>query len=96
MRQTVQFIKENYGGFSFNCKQYDRLYELMKHDKKNTAGTINFTLLKEVGNDFRDVRFLSGVYGRIIPNAGNRLSTQALLLINNIACRFLTEYSFHL
>ena len=50
MRQTIQFIKENYGGFAFNCKQYDQLYELMKHDKKNTAGAINFTLLKEVGD----------------------------------------------
>ena len=50
MRQTIQFIKENYGSFAFNCKQYDRLYELMMHDKKNTAGVINFTLLKEVGD----------------------------------------------
>lgn len=50
MRQTIQFIKENYGTFNFNCKQYDRLYELMKHDKKNTAGIINFTLLKEAGD----------------------------------------------
>ena len=50
MRQTIPFIKENYGAFAFNCKQYDRLYELMLHDKKNTAGIINFTLLKEVGD----------------------------------------------
>ena len=50
MRQTIQFVKENYGGFAFNCKQYDQLYELMKHDKKNTSGVINFTLLKEVGD----------------------------------------------
>lgn len=72
MRQTIQFIKENYGGFAFNCKQYDQLYELMKHDKKNTAGAINFTLLKEVGDiclrlptkiPFTNVRFLSGMHG---------------------------------
>ena len=50
MRQTIQFVKENYGSFTFNCKQYHQLYELMKHDKKNTAGVINFTLLKEVGD----------------------------------------------
>ncbi|WP_018669390.1 3-dehydroquinate synthase [Bacteroides gallinarum] len=50
MRQVIQFIKENYGAFAFQCKQYDRLYELMLHDKKNTAGIINFTLLKEVGD----------------------------------------------
>ncbi|ADV43244.1 3-dehydroquinate synthase [Bacteroides helcogenes] len=50
MRLAIRFIKENYGGFSFTCKEYDRLYELMKHDKKNTAGVINFTLLKNVGD----------------------------------------------
>ena len=50
MRQTIQFIKENYGGFSFDCKQYEQLYTLMQHDKKNTAGIINFTLLKEIGD----------------------------------------------
>ena len=50
MRQTIQFVKENYGSFAFDCKQYERLYEFMLHDKKNTAGVINFTLLKEIGN----------------------------------------------
>ncbi|WP_455587403.1 3-dehydroquinate synthase [Bacteroides sp.] len=49
MRQTIQFIKENYGTFSFDCKQYEQLYAFMQHDKKNTAGVINFTLLKEIG-----------------------------------------------
>lgn len=48
--QTLQFVKENYGKFSFDCKQYDRLYELMTHDKKNAAGVVNFTLLGEVGD----------------------------------------------
>ena len=50
MRQTIQFVKENYGSFTINCKQYDQLYELMRQDKRNTAGVISFTLLKEVGN----------------------------------------------
>lgn len=50
MRQTVQFIRENYGAFVFDCKKYERLYELMTHDKKNTAGTVNFTLLADVGD----------------------------------------------
>lgn len=50
MRQTIQFIKENYGSFTFDCKQYEQLYALMLHDKKNTAGVINFTLLKEIGD----------------------------------------------
>jgi 3-dehydroquinate synthase len=50
MRQTVNFIRENYGTFNFDCNQYEQLYELMKHDKKNTAGIINFTLLGGVGD----------------------------------------------
>ena len=50
MRQTVSFINEYYGRFPFACKDYDRLYELMRHDKKNAGGTINFTLLSDVGN----------------------------------------------
>lgn len=49
MRQTVSFIRENYGTLAFDCKDYDMLYELMKHDKKNTQGFINFTLLEDVG-----------------------------------------------
>ena len=50
LRQTLQFIKNNYGVFVFDCKQYDRLYQFMTHDKKNSAGIINFTLMGEVGD----------------------------------------------
>lgn len=50
MLQTTQFIKQNYGVFTFNCKQYDRLYELMTHDKKNENNIINFTLLNDIGD----------------------------------------------
>ena len=50
LRQTIQFIKENYGVLPFDCKQYDRLYEFMTHDKKNSAGIINFTLMGEIGD----------------------------------------------
>ncbi|EJX01475.1 3-dehydroquinate synthase [gut metagenome] len=50
MRQTIQFIKESYGIFHFDCKKYEQLYAYMTHDKKNTSGIINFTLLKEIGD----------------------------------------------
>ena len=50
MRQCVSFIKENYGPFHITCNDYPTLFELMTHDKKNTAGTINFTLLADVGD----------------------------------------------
>ena len=50
MRQCVNFIKENYGPFHITCNDYPTLFELMTHDKKNTAGTINFTLLADIGD----------------------------------------------
>ena len=50
LRQTIQVIKDNYGALAFDCKQYDRLYEFMTHDKKNSAGIINFTLMGEIGD----------------------------------------------
>lgn len=46
---TLQFIKENYGSMALDCREYDNLYELMTHDKKNVAGRINFTLLADIG-----------------------------------------------
>lgn len=49
MRQTVSYIKHIYGIYDFSCDDYEVLYELMKHDKKNTANTINFTLLEDIG-----------------------------------------------
>lgn len=50
LRQVIQFVRQHYGCFSFDCHAYEQLYELMKHDKKNTGDNINFTLLKEVGD----------------------------------------------
>jgi 3-dehydroquinate synthase len=49
MRQTVNFINENYSKLNFTCDDYGELIELMHHDKKNIADTINFTLLSEIG-----------------------------------------------
>ncbi len=49
MRQTVNYIKENYGQLPITCDDYPELLDLMRHDKKNTAGVINFTLLSDVG-----------------------------------------------
>ena len=48
--QTITFIKENYGIFYFSCNEYEALYELMKHDKKNESSErVNFTLLGNIG-----------------------------------------------
>ncbi len=50
MRQTIQFVRQHYGQFAIDCKEYDQLYAFMTHDKKNTAGQVNFTLLGGVGD----------------------------------------------
>lgn len=50
MRQTIAYIRENYGQYAFTCDDYPELTELMLHDKKNTAGIINFTLLGGIGD----------------------------------------------
>lgn len=49
MRQTISFIRENYGPFAFDCKDYEHIYNTMLHDKKNVGGVINFTLLSGIG-----------------------------------------------
>ncbi|MCD7972961.1 MAG: 3-dehydroquinate synthase [Candidatus Azobacteroides sp.] len=49
LRQTVRFIREQYGIYPITCKDYEKLYEWMKHDKKNESGVINFTLLSDIG-----------------------------------------------
>ena len=48
--QTIANIKDTYGTPTFDCKQYDELYELMLHDKKNLGTDIRFTLLGDIGD----------------------------------------------
>ncbi len=50
LRQIEQYIHNLYGKFKFTQKDYHSLYNLMTHDKKNSNGIINCTLLKDVGN----------------------------------------------
>ena len=49
LSQVVYYIKAYYPAFVFDCKEYETLYELMTHDKKNEDGKINFTLLANIG-----------------------------------------------
>ena len=50
LHQTDRFIRENYGAVAFTCDDYPTLLNLMRHDKKNTSDTINFTLLHDIGD----------------------------------------------
>ncbi len=45
----MNFIKD-YGSLPITCDDYDELIELMRHDKKNQDGIINFTLLGGIGD----------------------------------------------
>lgn len=49
-RNTARFITSYYGRPAVTCDDYEALYALMLHDKKNTAGHINFTLLAGIGD----------------------------------------------
>lgn len=50
MHQMVRFILDHYGRLPYTCDDYPELLELMRHDKKNTSGIINFTLLGGIGD----------------------------------------------
>lgn len=50
MRQSVRFITDYFGRPNVTCDDYEDLYALMLHDKKNTVGHINFTLLGAPGD----------------------------------------------
>lgn len=50
LHQTTRFIRENYAQTEFTCNDYPTLLNLMRHDKKNTSGVINFTLLHNIGD----------------------------------------------
>ena len=51
LQEAVSLIKENYEPFYITCKQYEMLYDLMTHDKKNEGdGRILFSLLADIGD----------------------------------------------
>ena len=50
LRKVTNFMKANYPPFAFGCNDYDTLYELMTHDKKNEGGHIRFALLHAIGD----------------------------------------------
>ena len=50
LQKTVRYIQQHYGAFDITCDDYETLFQIAMHDKKNVGGTINFTLLSEIGN----------------------------------------------
>ncbi len=49
LHRVAQFVRDNYGDPNIECQDYERLLEYMRHDKKNSDGKINFTLLSAPG-----------------------------------------------
>ncbi|WP_372932637.1 3-dehydroquinate synthase [Mariniphaga sediminis] len=47
--KITNWLLSIYGKMNIEKDDFERLYELMTHDKKNEAGRINFTLLPEIG-----------------------------------------------
>src|SRR5690554_2096671 len=47
--ELTQWLLNIYGKFEIGENDFERLFELMTHDKKNESGRINFTLLAEPG-----------------------------------------------
>ena len=55
LRQLSRILIDVYGKPTCSCRDYDRLIELMRSDKKNTsADAINFTLLRKAGDPVID------------------------------------------
>ena len=48
--RLAAFVKTNYGAFFITCDHYDKLIDLMRHDKKSIDGEINCTLLSACGD----------------------------------------------
>lgn len=49
IEDLTEMISRYYGWFEFSENDFEELYELMTHDKKNDSGFVNFTLLSYVG-----------------------------------------------
>lgn len=51
LHSYAAYVRDNYGAFYITCDDYQAILTLMSHDKKNsTPDSINFTLLKDVGD----------------------------------------------
>ena len=51
---AVEYLNKVYGKLNFGQEDYEKLYSLMTHDKKNENHQINFTLLKDIGESITD------------------------------------------
>ena len=50
LENISNWLVKTYGKFEIEQNNYEALYELMTHDKKNEGSRINFTLIPEIGS----------------------------------------------
>jgi len=50
LRQATNFVKTHYPPLFFGCNDYETIFEIMRHDKKNEDNRILFTLLGGIGD----------------------------------------------
>lgn len=50
LKEIVTYILKHYPKIEFQANDFDALWELITHDKKNEKNRINFTLIPEIGN----------------------------------------------
>jgi 3-dehydroquinate synthase len=55
LERVEKYIVNLYGDHGFDKTDFEDLYALMQHDKKNRGNRINFTLLSEIGKPVIDV-----------------------------------------
>lgn len=56
LEQLKTYIHNIYPFHRFNKSEQHHIIDLMKHDKKNTKGNINFVLLKDIGSPLLDCK----------------------------------------
>lgn len=49
LRASARFVAEYYGRPGITCDDYEELFRIMLHDKKNISGQVRFTLLEQPG-----------------------------------------------
>jgi len=50
MDEIIHYVATNFDHYALRSGNYDLIIDIMKHDKKNTGGEFNFTLLTSIGN----------------------------------------------
>ena len=65
MKRVKSLIESLYEKISIQEEDHDSIFDLLKHDKKNTNGQVNFVLL----NDFEDFKFDCKITNKLLKES---------------------------